>query len=269
VPLIAAVAQSLAYLRSDAARASIARDPYWPKWDSPWWHVLALREAGQPELVPREVLVELVAAATRHYLPFFPRPPELLPPGKSARTDVMCFCALGSLLCAADGVATIPWADDFIVRYQLPDGGWNCDEDSRVSSIVSTVPVLEYLLTRPGLRPVLERGMTYLLERGLFRSKRTGAVIDEAWLQPSLPRFYQYDVLRGLRLVARWGGAPIPREALECLQPLRVRSWPSSDEARREHGAESSFPLCDALARPQNALPILEAELAAVRARLA
>jgi hypothetical protein len=108
--------------------------------------------------------------------------------------------------------------------------------------------------------------MTYLLERGLFRSKRTGAVIDEAWLQPSLPRFYQYDVLRGLRLVARWGRAPIPREALECLQPLRVRSWPSSDEARRVHGAESSFPLCDALARPENVLPILQTELAAVRA---
>jgi|HubBroStandDraft_6_1064221.scaffolds.fasta_scaffold03232_6 hypothetical protein len=268
-PVIAAVAQSLAYLRSDAARASIARDPYWPKWDSPWWHVLALREAGQPEVVPREVLVELVEAATRHYLPFFPRPPEVLPPGKNARTDVICFCALGSLLCAADGVATIPWADDFIVRYQLPDGGWNCDEDSRVSSIVSTVPVLEYLLTRPGLRPVLERGMTYLLERGLFRSKRTGAVIDETWLHPSLPRFYQYDVLRGLRLVARWGGAPIPREALEGLRPLRVRSWPSSDEARREHGAESSFPLCDALGRPANALPILEAELAAVGPSLA
>ena len=50
---------------------------------------------------------------------------------------------------------------------------------------------------------------------------------------------------------------------------LRVRSWPSSDEAGREQGAESSFPLCDALARPENALPILEAELAAVRASLA
>jgi len=50
---------------------------------------------------------------------------------------------------------------------------------------------------------------------------------------------------------------------------LRVRSWPSSDEAGREQGAESSFPLRDALARPENALPILEAELAAVRASLA
>jgi hypothetical protein len=72
---------------------------------------------------------------------------------------------------------------------------------------------------------------------------------------------------RGLRLVARWGRVPIPREALERLQPLRVRSWPSSDEARRVHGAESSFPLCDVLARPENALPILQTELAAVRAR--
>jgi len=88
--VIAAVAQSLAYLRSAAARASIARDPYWPKWDSPWWHVLALREAGHPELVPREVFVELVEASTRHYLSFFPRPPEVLPPGKRALVSTSC-----------------------------------------------------------------------------------------------------------------------------------------------------------------------------------
>mgnify|MGYP001498731682 CR=1 FL=1 len=259
-----ALQSSAAYLRSGAAFASIGRDPYWPKWDSPWWHVFALREAGHPELVPREILVALVEKSARHYLPFFPRAPEVLPAGKSARTDVMCFCALGSLLVAADGVATIPWADDFIARYQLSDGGWNCDEQSSVSSIVSTVPVLEYLAGRPDLKPLLERGLTFLRERSLFKSKRTGAVINPHWLLPSLPRFYEYDVLRGLSLFARCG-QPLPPEALAAVQPLRLRAWPVSDDARREHGVVSVFPLCEALARPEHARPILEAELARLR----
>ena len=34
----AAIADSVRYLASDAAVASLERDVYWPKWDSPWWH---------------------------------------------------------------------------------------------------------------------------------------------------------------------------------------------------------------------------------------
>lgn len=45
--------QSLAYLASDAALESLARDGYWPKWDSPWWHMLLLHERGQSHLIPR------------------------------------------------------------------------------------------------------------------------------------------------------------------------------------------------------------------------
>ena len=170
---------------------------------------------------------------------------------------------LGLALCAAHGIAEIPWAHDFIVKYHLPDGGWNCDEKSSVSSIVSTVPVLEWLVDQSGLGVVFDRGMTYLVERGLFRSKRTGAVIDEAWLEPSMPRFYEYDVLRGLRLVKR-SGLPLPRAALERLQASNVRCWPLSEQARASDGVASSFPLLDALSRPEVARPLIEAELAAL-----
>ncbi|MBL8957574.1 MAG: hypothetical protein JNK82_42765 [Myxococcaceae bacterium] len=256
-----AAAHSVAYLRSDAARASIAKDPYWPKWHSPWWHVMAVREAGFE--VPREALVALCEAAERHYLRSFPRAPEVLPPGKSPKTDVVCFCALATLLEAAEGVATVSWADDFIVRYQLPDGGWNCDEHSHVSSIVSTVPVLEYLHGRPALRQVAERGLEYLLWKQLFRSQRSGAVLDPAWLVPSVPRFYEYDLLRGLLLLKRYG-VPPPTEALEALNRTELRCWPLSAAAREGNGVESSFPLLEALALPQNARPLLDRQLAAL-----
>jgi hypothetical protein len=43
-----------------------------------------------------------------------------------------------------------------------------------------------------------KRGENYLLERRMFRSLRTGEVIDERWLRFSYPTFWHYDVLRGL-----------------------------------------------------------------------
>ena len=42
--LEAAIADSIHYLGSDAALESIAADTYWPKWSSPWWHMLLLHE---------------------------------------------------------------------------------------------------------------------------------------------------------------------------------------------------------------------------------
>jgi len=43
-----------------------------------------------------------------------------------------------------------------------------------------------------------KRAENYLLERRMFRSLRTGEVIDERWLRFSFPTFWHYDVLRGL-----------------------------------------------------------------------
>jgi len=207
--------------------------------------VLALREAGVEP--PRAAVKALVSAAARHYLPFFPKSAAELPPGKSMRTDVICFCALGSLLQLGEPIA---WADEFLTRYQQSDGGWNCDEKSAQSSIVSTVPVLEYLVERDPRDLRVERGMAYLFSTRLYRSRRTRQVLDREWVSPSRPRCYAYDVWRGLKLVARWSertGQRPPREAIaEALavvcSPVQVqpRDWSG-------HSVDSSFPLADAL----------------------
>ena len=47
-----AVQATLDYLASAAALASLARDPYWPKWDSPWWHMALLHELGLSPMIP-------------------------------------------------------------------------------------------------------------------------------------------------------------------------------------------------------------------------
>jgi hypothetical protein len=89
---------------------------------------------------------------------------------------------------------------------QLEDGGWNCEAPkSRRSSFHSTICVLEGLLAyeRAGrmsaaVATARKRGEEYLLERRMFRSFRTGEVINKRWLRFSFPTFWHYDVLRGL-----------------------------------------------------------------------
>jgi hypothetical protein len=121
-----------------------------------------------------------------------------------------------------------------LLSEQLHDGGWNCEAFepsakrplSRRSSFHTTICVLEGLLEyeRAGHRSAAvtkarKRGENYLLERRMFRSLRTGEVIDERWLRFSFPTFWHYDVLRGLDYLRNAGIKPDNRvrEAIETV----------------------------------------------------
>jgi hypothetical protein len=125
---------------------------------------------------------------------------------------------------------------------QLEDGGWNCEAPkSRRSSFHTTICVLEGLLEyeRAGRKsaPVAKtvtnarkRAENYLLERGMFRSLRTGEVIDKRWLRFSFPTFWHYDVLRGLDYLRNAGVKPDSRvsDAIEIVIERRHQNgrWP-------------------------------------------
>jgi len=123
---------------------------------------------------------------------------------------------------------------------EQPDGGWNCDSErgSTVSSFDSTLCVIEGLLLyeRHGgpqasaAAAARVRGEEYLLQRGLFRSKRTGEVADERYLDVGLPQRWRYDILRALDHFQRVGEAPDPRvaEALDVVEQKRDADgrWP-------------------------------------------
>jgi hypothetical protein len=132
-----------------------------------------------------------------------------------------------------------------LLREQLEDGGWNCEAvepspkhpKSRRSSFHTTICVLEGLLeyARAGgksaaVTKARKRAEEYLLERRLFRSLRTGEVIDERWLRFSFPTFWHYDVLRGLDYLRKAGIKPDRRvrEAIEIVIQRRHRNgrWP-------------------------------------------
>ena len=132
-----------------------------------------------------------------------------------------------------------------LLRQQLEDGGWNCEAVepsakrplSRRSSFHTTICVLEGLLAyeRAGRKSAAvskaRRGAEdYLLERRMFRSLRTGDVIDERWLRFSFPTFWHYDVLRGLDYLRNAGIKPDGRvrEAIETVIARRHQNgrWP-------------------------------------------
>jgi hypothetical protein len=121
---------------------------------------------------------------------------------------------------------------------QLEDGGWNCEAPkSRRSSFHTTICVLEGLLEyeRAGRRSAAvtkarKRAENYLLERRMFRSLRTGEVIDKHWLRFSFPPFWHYDVLRGLHYLRNAGIKPDSRvsEAIDVVIERRHQNgrWP-------------------------------------------
>jgi len=121
---------------------------------------------------------------------------------------------------------------------QLQDGGWNCEAPkSRRSSFHTTICVLEGLLAyqRAGrktaaLTTARQRAEEYLLKRRLFRSFRTGEIIDKHWLRFSFPPFWHYDVLRGLDYFRNVGSKPDRRlkEAIEVVIQRRHQNgrWP-------------------------------------------
>jgi hypothetical protein len=127
------------------------------------------------------------------------------------------------------------WVRPWFLKYQISGGGLNCDESNYLKetpscSVLSTIPALEALvaidsnLLSEEELAFLDNGVTYLIERNLFRSKRTGEVVDPTWLEPAFPRFYFYDVLRGLTLVTRWAlkrSCKLPQAAIaEAMHAL-------------------------------------------------
>jgi hypothetical protein len=125
-----------------------------------------------------------------------------------------------------------------LLSEQLKDGGWNCEAPgSRRSSFHTTICVLEGLLEyeRAGRKSAAvtkarTRGEEYLLQRRMFRSLRTGDVIDKRWLRFSFPTFWHYDVLRGLDYLRNAGVKPDSRvrEAIETVIERRHQNgrWP-------------------------------------------
>jgi hypothetical protein len=146
-----------------------------------------------------------------------------------------------------------------IIGERLADGGWNCEAEygSVRSSFDTTINVLDGLLeferATGGSAAVCDArrsGEEYLLERGLFRRKSSGEVVDPAYLDAAFPYYWHYDVLRALDYFRRSRAEPDPRMA-EAVK--MVRSKQQSDGRwllNHVHPGRVYFALEDGVGQP-------------------
>jgi hypothetical protein len=133
------------------------------------------------------------------------------------------------VVCCALGMHDDPRVEqlaDGLIRWQWPDGGWNCDPSAtgrRSSFHESLIPM--HGLYEYGAEEAASRTAELLLDHRLFRSKSTGESIHPEWLRLHHPPFWHYDVLHALLVLRRMGRLADPRtpDALDVLRQRRLK----------------------------------------------
>jgi hypothetical protein len=119
-----------------------------------------------------------------------------------------------------------------LVEWQWPDGGWNCDKRpyAKNSSYIETITPMRGLALHAKItgnkdsRKTVERAAELLLKRNLFRRQSDGSVMKESFVQLKYPRYYEYDYLFALVVLAEAGLVNDKRrkEALKLLKSKRL-----------------------------------------------
>lgn len=133
---------------------------------------------------------------------------------------------------------------DFIIKQQLPDGGFNCNFNykkygAKHSSLHSTVSLIEgineyvengYTYRLDELRKIRNEAIEFILIHRLFKSDRTGDIINKNFLMMSYPPRWKYDILRALEALMNAGIEYDPRMegAFEVIYKKRRKdgTWP-------------------------------------------
>lgn len=222
---------------------------YQPKWISTHYTLLDLKNlAISPNNKPIRDSISQVLQSLKG--------PDggILPIGAEKKSDV---CVNGMFLNYAAyfgmGEESLGSIVDFLITEQLEDGGFNCNSNTRGashSSMHSTISVLEGILeyVKNGyqyrleeLQKAAEESRLFLLQHSLFRSDRSGEVIDKRWLMLSYPSRWKYDVLRALDYFQKAGINYDPRmqDALDLLKKKRRndQKWP----VQAKHPGQTHF----------------------------
>jgi hypothetical protein len=123
---------------------------------------------------------------------------------------------------------------DLLLRWQWPDGGWNCDLDPSADSS----SFFETLLPMRGLwahgtaraRSAARAAAEVFLERRLAYRVSTGGLIRAEFATLHYPLYWHYDILGGLRAMEEVGllGDPRCADALDLLESMRLADgWPA------------------------------------------
>jgi hypothetical protein len=119
-----------------------------------------------------------------------------------------------------------------LVKWQWPDGGWNCDKKPAVfhsSFMESLIPMRALALYAqqtgdPAARQSVERSAEIFLTRELFKRQHDGALMSLEFIALFYPYYWHYNILAGLKAMAEAGciGDPRCQPALDLLETKRL-----------------------------------------------
>jgi hypothetical protein len=210
---------------------------YSPKWTSTTYTLLLLERLGLMERDPRALQgCRKLWKSARWYgggLTF----------ARSIKEAETCITGMLVLLAARfrldepqQGLdSTVEW----LIGQQLADGGWNCESirsGSTHGSFHTSITVLEALCAYEkagGLTPVssaMAAGRQFFLDHRLYRSHRTGEIVNPAFTRFPFPPQWHFDIVRGLEHFRVVGAARDERlsDAIEAVRRARRPdgTWP-------------------------------------------
>jgi len=222
---------------------------YQPKWISTHYTILDLKHLGiLPVHSEIQESVEIILQTQKG--------PDggINPSGTIKQSDV---CLNGMFLNYASYFGAeerdIESIVDFVIGEQMSDGGFNCQANRKGavhSSLHSTISVLEGILEYvmngysyqvSAFKKIEIEAREFILQHKLFRSDRTGEIIDKKMLMLSYPSRWKFDILRALDYFQFAGVEYDPRmqDALGVLNKKRRKDgrWP----VQAKHPGQTHF----------------------------
>jgi len=200
------------------------------KWNGSFWIFLVLADLGYPlgdeTLSPlRDQTLEWLLDP--HRLKAVP-----LINGRWRRCACQEGGAVFSILKLGLADSRIEQLVQLLLKWQWPDGGWNCDkhpEASHSSFHETCIPLraLNAFWLASGdqkVKAARDCAAERLLSRLLYKNPATGNAIKPEFTRIAYPAFWHYDILYGLRTMAECGLINDPRckDALDLLESKRL-----------------------------------------------
>ena len=223
-------------LAAQSADGQWADGLYSPKWTSTTYTLLLLHWLGLPRGEPRAI------AGCRQVWDGARFSNGGLTLAKSIRQAETWITAMLILVASSFGLDDdrLDPAVQWLCDQQLADGGWNCESirsGSRHGSFNTSISALDALLQyqksggRIRVSGSMDSGRTFFLDHRLYRSHRTGEVVNAAFTAFPFPPQWHFDVLRGLDHFRAAGAATDPRlgDAVDVIRRARRVDgrWPA------------------------------------------
>jgi hypothetical protein len=216
-----------------AERDAEGRIPYHPyaKWDGAHWVLNVLADLGYPpgdetlKPLAEQVYEWILGDERAHY------EKRLTFAGRTRMCASMEGNAIYYLLALGLADERIERMAERLLRWQWPDGGWNCDKHKHAlhnSSFTETLIPLRglaaYMKHTGKAKVVVEQAADVFLKRHLFRRVHGGKIMNANFVLLHFPCYWHYDILFGLKVMTEAGfiGDERCTEALDLLESKRL-----------------------------------------------